>query len=144
MIAGSEEVTCVEVHDSQVVGEVGADLRMMQVLRDHGVSYIAKMTNANTIGMVIWEKDCTESLTENLEKGFDLVTTRPVAIVCAIGSNIAKPGVLAQAAGALAKSNINILAVTIFFVYLLLYLNPYPAIISKLELLFVLGYFSLD
>jgi aspartate kinase len=35
-----------------------------------------------------------------------------VAIVCAIGSNIAKPGVLALAAGALAENNINILAVT--------------------------------
>ena len=55
---------------------------------------------------------CLESLIEALKECFDLVTTRPVAVVCAIGSNIAKPGVLAQAAGALAKSNINILAVT--------------------------------
>jgi aspartate kinase len=112
MVAGSDKVACLEVHDSQVVGEVGADLRIMEVLRDHGVSYISKMTNANTIGMVIWEKDCTEALTEALGKEFDLVTTRRVAIVCAIGSNIAKPGVLALAAGALAKNNINILAVT--------------------------------
>jgi aspartate kinase len=70
------------------------------------------MTNANTIGMVIWDRDCTEALVDTLKKGFDLVTTHPVAIVCAIGSNIAKPGVLALAAGALAKSNINILAVS--------------------------------
>jgi aspartate kinase len=111
MVTGSEKVSCVEVHDSQVVGEVGADLRIMEILRDHGISYISKMTNANTIGMVIWEKDCTDSLIEDLKNAFDLVTAQPVAIVCAIGSNIAKPGVLAQAAGALAKSNINILAV---------------------------------
>jgi aspartate kinase len=61
--------------------------------------------------VVIWEKDCSKALVDTLKRGFDLVTTRPVAIVCAIGSNIAKPGVLALAAGALAKSNINILAV---------------------------------
>jgi aspartate kinase len=112
MVAGSNKVTCLELHDSQVVGEVGADLRAMEVLRNQGVSYISKMTNANTIGMVIWEKDCTEALTEALKEEFDLVTTRRVAIVCAIGSNIAKPGVLALAAGALAKNKINILAVT--------------------------------
>jgi aspartate kinase len=35
-----------------------------------------------------------------------------VAIVSAIGSNIAKPGVLAEAAGALANADINILAVS--------------------------------
>ena len=49
---------------------------------------------------------------DTLKRGFGLVTTRPVAIVCAIGSNIAKPGVLALAAGALAKNDINILAVS--------------------------------
>jgi aspartate kinase len=33
---------------------------------------------------------------------------KKVAIVCAIGSNIAKPAVLARAAGALARNKINI------------------------------------
>jgi aspartate kinase len=112
MIAGSDKVTCLEVHDSQVVGEVGADLRIMEVFRDHDVSYISKMTNANTIGIVLWEKDCTKALVDTLKRGFDLVTTQPAAIVCAIGSNIAKPGVLALAASALASSDINILAVS--------------------------------
>ncbi len=41
-----------------------------------------------------------------------VVSTQKVAIVCAIGSNIAKPGVMAMAAGALAKNKINILAVS--------------------------------
>jgi len=112
VIAGSDKVTYVEIHDTSMVGEVGFDLRIMQVLASHEVSYIAKATNANTIGMTIYDKDCTTVLLKDLERQFESVSSEPVAIVCAIGSNIAKPGVLAQAASALAKAEINILAVS--------------------------------
>jgi aspartate kinase len=40
------------------------------------------------------------------------VTATPSAIVCVIGTNIAFPGVLARAAQALAKNNINVNAVS--------------------------------
>jgi len=43
---------------------------------------------------------------------FESVSSRPVAIVCAIGSNIGQPGILARAAQALAADEINILAVS--------------------------------
>lgn len=43
---------------------------------------------------------------------FENVNTEKVAIVCAIGSNIAKPGILAKAADALASEHINILSVS--------------------------------
>jgi aspartate kinase len=62
--------------------------------------------------MTISDKDCTPALLKDLEKRFELVSSKEVALVCAIGSNIAKPGVLAQAASALAKAGINILAVS--------------------------------
>ena len=42
---------------------------------------------------------------------YDSVESRPVAIVCAIGSNIAKPGILAKAAKALADAGVNIISV---------------------------------
>jgi aspartate kinase len=112
MIAGTEKVTYLEIHDTRMVGEVGFDLQIMQVLASHEVSYIAKATNANTIGMAVSDKDCTPALLKDLEKRFELVSSKEVALVCAIGSNIAKPGVLAQAASALAKAGINILAVS--------------------------------
>ena len=47
-----------------------------------------------------------------MEARFEVVTTYDVAIVCAIGSNIAKPGILAKAARALADEKINILSVS--------------------------------
>ena len=112
IVTGSDKVTCLEVHDTRMVGEVGFDLRIMQILAKHDVSYISKATNANTIGMILNDRDCSPELVTELSNKFEQITTRQVAIVCAIGSNIAQPGILAKAAGALAKDTINILAVS--------------------------------
>ena len=112
IVTGSDKVICIEIHDTHMVGEVGFDLKIMQILSNHGVSYISKVTNANTIGMIIDEKNCDQDLIKDLEDKFELITTKEAAIVCAIGSNIAKPGILAQAASALSSENINILAVS--------------------------------
>ncbi len=112
VITGSNAVTSIEIHDTRMVGEVGFDMQIMKILEAHNISYINKATNANTIDVVIYEKDCTEHLIQHLRKHFESVATQNVAIVCAIGSNIAKPGILAKATKALADSSINILTVS--------------------------------
>ncbi len=112
VVTGSQKVTIVQIHDTRMVGEVGFDMKIMKVLEKHGVSYINKATNANTIDVIIDDKDCTEELVQDLKKLFEVVTTQEVAIVCAIGSNIAKPGILARATKALADAHINILTVS--------------------------------
>lgn len=112
VVAGADRVTYIEIHDTKMVGEVGFDLSIMKVLAEHDVSYISKATNANTIGMTIFDKDCQPELLQELQLKFELVISQPVSIICAIGSNIAKPGVLAQAAKALADAGINILSVS--------------------------------
>lgn len=112
VITGSNAVTCVEVHDTRMVGEVGFDMQIMKILQDHHISYINKATNANTIDVIIYEKDCTPELVKDLKNRFETVFTYNVAIVCAIGSNIAKPGILAKATKALANAAINILTVS--------------------------------
>jgi aspartate kinase len=112
IIAGTSKVVIIEVHDPSMVGEVGFDMGIMQVFTKHGISYILKATNANTISMAIWEKDQNTTLLSELKKKYEKVTVKKVAIVCAIGSNIAKPAVLARAAGALARNKINIEAIT--------------------------------
>lgn len=112
IVTGSSSVACLEIHDTRMVGEVGFDLRIMQIFSKHHISYIAKVTNANTIDMIINERDCSPRLVAELSDTFEQVTTTLVAIVCAIGSNIAQPGILAKAARALANDNINILAVS--------------------------------
>jgi aspartate kinase len=112
IVTGSNTVACLEIHDTRMVGEVGFDLRIMQIFAKHNISYISKVTNANTIDLVISEKDCTPRLVAELSDTFELVSTSLVAIVCAIGSNIAQPGIMAKASQALATDRINILAVS--------------------------------
>jgi aspartate kinase len=108
IIAGTDQLVIIEIHDPSMVGEVGFDWHIMQVFAHYEISYILKSTNANSISMVIWEQDLKEDLIRELERKYELVTVEKMAVVCAIGSNIAKPGVLAKATQALAQNSINV------------------------------------
>lgn len=110
VITGTEKVIIIDVHDPLMVGEVGSDMKVMQAFASFGISYIFKATSANSISLVIWEKDFDKKLIKTLKSEFQNVTHENAAIVCMIGSNIDQPGVLAKAAGALSEENINILA----------------------------------
>jgi aspartate kinase len=112
VIAGSPKVTAVEIHDPSMVGTVGFDHGVMEIFRSHGISYILKATNANSITHVIWDKSVTPAFIEELENTYEVVSAVPSAIVCVIGSNIAFPGVLARATQALAEKKINVNAVS--------------------------------
>jgi len=91
-----------------MVGESGFDLSIMQYFKKHKVSYIVKATNANCITSVIYDNEKVQSLLDDLRENFHEVVVKPVALVCAMGTNIAQPGILAKAATALAANNINI------------------------------------
>jgi aspartate kinase len=108
IIAGTDRVVAIEVHDSTMVGEVGADLRIMQLFAEHQISYISKATNANSISMVVWEKQVVPELIEELKSRYQVVTVKKAALISVIGSNIAKPGVLAKATQVLAHNRINV------------------------------------
>jgi len=112
IVTGSKEVTCIEIHDTRMVGEVGFDMRIMEIFDKYNVSYIAKMTNANTIDLIVADKDCTPHFMVELNEALEKVSANPVAIVCAIGSNIAQPGIMAKASQALAGKSVNIFAVS--------------------------------
>jgi aspartate kinase len=100
----------IDIYDPLMVGEVGADLKIMTEFANFGVSYIFKTTSANSISLVIWEKDFNKKLIKKLSGDFESVTIDKVSMVCLIGSNIDQPGVLAKATAALAKSEINLLS----------------------------------
>jgi aspartate kinase len=112
MVTGSEKVTLVDIHDPSMVGAVGFDLDVMRIFSEHAVSYIMKATNANSISMVVLDRDATAGLISRLEEGYQTVTAAKVAIVCVMGSNITIPGVLAKAARALADSGVNVICVS--------------------------------
>lgn len=108
IITGSDQVTILEIHDPGMVGAVGFDLGILKILAKHRISYILKTTNANSITHLLWDKDVTKSLLKELRFHYELVKIKKAAIVCTIGSNIAKPGVLERATKALSESKINI------------------------------------
>jgi len=108
IVSGSDKVLAIEVHDPMMVGEVGFDLRIMQYFAAHQVSYILKSTNANSITMIVWDNYKSRELIKDLESNFDKVIVERVAILCAMGTNIAIPGFLFKAAKALYDNNINI------------------------------------
>jgi aspartate kinase len=112
IISGTNQVTAIEVHDPFMVGQVGFDLNMMKVMERHSISYILKATNANSITMVIWDRDVTDLLVTELNGLYHKVTVWKCALVCALGTNIAKPGSLAKATRALAEGGINVEAVS--------------------------------
>ena len=113
MICGRKDIIAIEVFDTEMVGASGYDYRLMTSFARHNVSYIAKNTNANTITHYVSEKtkglrDCMEDLSYSFPGA--KITTRPVAIIAVIGSNMKIPGFLSRAAKALAESDINVLA----------------------------------
>ncbi len=108
IISGTDQVMAIEVHDPSMVGEVGFDLHIMEIFRKYGISYILKSTNANSITQIIWQKDFKKELLKDLKENFHEITSKEVALICVLGTNIAQPGILSKATAALAKKNINI------------------------------------
>ena len=92
VITGTDKVVIIDIHDPLMVGAAGFDLHLMQVFFDLGVSYIFKATSANSISLLIWEKDLKPQLMAALEAKYENVTVEDAALVCLIGSNIDEPG----------------------------------------------------
>lgn len=112
IISGTDKVIAIEVHDPFMVGQVGFDLELMKIIQRYNISYILKATNANSITMVIWEKNRTEELIRELKDNYHRIIEKKVAIVCALGTNIAQPGALSRAATSLFEKGINIESVS--------------------------------
>ncbi|MCP3968359.1 MAG: aspartate kinase [Lentisphaerae bacterium] len=113
MICGRSDMLAIEVFDPEMVGAVGYDYRLLANLAKYNIDYIAKNTNANTITHYVSEKakkveDCVEEIRNSFPGS--KVSTRRVAVVAVIGSNMKIPGFLSRAANALARADINVLA----------------------------------
>ena len=111
IITGSDKVTLLEIFDPLMVGSVGFDLSIMQIFKEYDVSYITKTTNANSICFVIWNKDKKKKFLTELKKKYHTIKVEKVAMLCILGSSLAKPGVLAHSAKSLYDNNINIICV---------------------------------
>ena len=113
MICGRKDIVAIEVFDPEMVGASGYDYQVLKHFARNKLSYIAKNTNANTITHYVSERSANvERCVEELRADFPnaRVTTREVAIIAVIGSNMKIPGFLSRAATALAGAGINVLA----------------------------------
>jgi aspartate kinase len=108
IVSGTDRVIAFEVHDPLMVGEVGYDLKVMQVMAKYNISYILKSTNANSITMVVWDRAEAHRMLQEMKQLVYQLTVKPVALVCAMGTNIAHPGFLYRGAKALSDHRINI------------------------------------
>ncbi len=113
MVCGRNDLVAIEVFDSEMVGQVGYDYTLLKCLAEFNISYIAKNTNANTITHYVPQKGspiqaCVDKLRQALPRA--QITTKEVAIVSVIGSNMKIPGFLYKAAKALSDAGINVLA----------------------------------
>ena len=112
IIAGSKEVIAIEIYEPVMVGEVGFDLKIMQIFQKYNISYISKSTAANSITIIIWKKDFSKELEIELSNKFYKTLIEDVAIITVIGSNIKNYGILAKTSSILAKSKINIMSIS--------------------------------
>jgi len=108
VITGAVKMMIIDIYDPSMVGTPGSDLHIMQLFYKYNISYTFKATSANSISIVIWEKDMNKQLIGELEDNFEKVAVEEAAMVCLIGSNMDQPGLLAKAATALAEKGINL------------------------------------
>ena len=114
IIAGCKGVYAIEVFDQNMMGDISRfDQRILELLNRFKAQIVTKDINANTITHYLAInlkniKRIEESLAKECPDAE--IDIRKVAIVSAIGSDMQIPGILAQTVGALAKEEINVLA----------------------------------
>jgi aspartate kinase len=112
IIAGATGITALELFEQDMVGVKGYDAGALAVLTRHAVRIVSKVSNANTITHYLdANPKQIKRVIADLEGQFPSATveTRPVALVCVIGSDLNIPGLTAEAARALTDAGVEIL-----------------------------------
>lgn len=114
IIAGRKGVYALEVFDQDMVGNVDTyDRDILDMIHRFRAHVVSKDVNANTITHYLFTNIKTiRRIRTELENRYPEAefNQMKVAIVSAIGSDMQVPGILARTVGALAESNISVLA----------------------------------
>jgi aspartate kinase len=114
IIAGIRHVYALNVFDQDMVGEPHQFVEIQQLVQEFNVPLLAKEHNANTVTLYLdIGLKVVERIQTRLERHFPNaeMSSRKVAMVSVIGSDMNVPGILASLSGALAEENINIMAI---------------------------------
>jgi len=113
IVTGIRHMQALQFFEQDMVGVKGYDAAILDALTRHGAWIVSKSSNANTITHYLSTDVATmKRVIADLQKRYPdaSVTAQPVAMVAAIGSDIARPGLVADALAALADAQIDIIA----------------------------------
>ncbi len=114
IIAGIRHVYALNVFDQDMVGEPQQFIEIQRLVQEFNVSLLAKEHNANTVTLYLdTGLKVVERIQAKLERHFPnaRMTSRKVAMVSVMGSDMSVPGILASLSTALAERNINVMAI---------------------------------
>ncbi|MDP1641905.1 MAG: aspartate kinase [Phenylobacterium sp.] len=112
IIAGMKGVTTLELLEQDMVGVKGYDSGILEVLSRHDVRIVSKASNANTITHHLdANPKQVKRVISDLEEMFPnaAISTRKVAIVAVIGSDLNVPGLTSRATLALGEGGVEVL-----------------------------------
>jgi aspartate kinase len=111
IIAGRKDVTVVECWDQDMVGRVNRDADIIEHFKSSGIRCLAKDINANTIAHYVSAPlNTIKKVTASIKQAFPSadILIKKVALVSALGSNMAIPGILHEAIQILTQAGIEV------------------------------------
>ena len=114
IITGIRNVYALQFFEQDMVGVKGYDATILSTLKRHAVRVVTKSSNANTIiHYLAGSAKAIKRVISELNDVFETasISTRKVAIVSAIGSDLNLQGLTAKAVSALSSASIEILGV---------------------------------
>jgi aspartate kinase len=112
IITGRTGIIGIEVWDQDMVGRWDHDAALLKHFTDRKMRYLAKDTNANTVTHYVAAPLARiQKLTDSIKRSFPSadILVKKVALVSAIGTNMADTWVLPTAVHALANAGVEIL-----------------------------------
>ncbi|KQX19459.1 MULTISPECIES: aspartate kinase [unclassified Sphingomonas] len=113
IVTGIRRAQALQFFEQDMVGVKGYDAAILEALARHDAWIVSKSSNANTITHYLSaEAGMMKRVIDDLQSRYPdaAISAQPVAIVSAIGSDISRPSLMADALGALASEGIDVMA----------------------------------
>lgn len=114
IVTGIRQMQALIFFEQDMVGVKGYDTAILDVLSRHGLWIVSKASNANTITHYLSASaKAVEQAIAELQRLYPdaAISAHPVAMVSAIGSDIARPGLVPDALRALGDAGVGMIAI---------------------------------